>query len=64
MTEIDPTEVETGETMVVSDNDSRYDGTEGRVLMVFDHYISLSLNVKTHGHEIVKTFSLDQLKRA
>lgn len=65
MTDIDPTQLETGEKLIVSCNDSRYDGTEGTVIAIFEHKIALELDNSRSddGWGLVSTYPLYQLER-
>lgn len=64
MRDIDPTELERWEWLVVSDTDSPYDGTKGQALRIYDYKVTVQLDVWTgDGVKLVRDFDLDQLAR-
>lgn len=63
MSRINPREVQIGDSLTVSDSDSRYDGTDGRALQVFDDHIKVELDVWVGCGKLTRDFDIDQLER-
>lgn len=62
MSNIEPESLKRGTTLVVTDNDSRYDGTEGRALHIYDDRILLELDVWMGCGKLTREFDLDKLE--
>lgn len=56
-----PMLLERGQKLVVSDNESRYDGVTGFVFQIYEDRIVLELEPNDTGASLVKTFDLEQL---
>jgi len=60
---IEPTNVDIGDWLTVSDKDSRYNGEQGRVLAIYEDHLILEIP-EENGWSITLDFDLGQLSRA